>query len=313
MLLLKIKKLSRDFTHSTQFFLSRQLVLFFAIVAMVKISNGQSAEHTQDNSKRVDVYLRDKSKISGIVINRDKQQTAIVTEKSDTVLIAQNEILGIVPFNEKLKSIHKNIFAYKYFISSSSIPVEKGSWHFSNQDLFFNSVHYGVNKNLTAGLSVSTFIQFYAAPKIKYCLNPENKYKIALNAQYTHVLDWTSNERSTYTFAFAQVLITKGNEENNITVGLGEPIKNDWVSIDYFATLAFTKKISKRSSFISDNSLMKSSTSSAMAYLFSAGVRINRKNHAFDLGVFTPPLAFNFSNVIIPIPFLSYSLKLNNH
>jgi|688.fasta_scaffold154343_2 hypothetical protein len=306
-------KLGRDFINSTHFFSPWHLVFLFAIFSIVKISNGQSDHGVQDTVKRVDVYLRDKTKITGVIIWRDKDQTIVVTEKSDTIRVPKRDLLGVVPFNEKLQGQYKNIFAYKYFISNSSIPVEKGSWHYSNQDLFFNSVHYGVNKNLTAGLSVSAFIQFYAAPKIKYCLNPENKYKIALNAQYTHVLDWTSNERSTYTFTFAQVLITNGNEENNITVGLGKPIKNDWVSIDYFATLAFTKKISKRSSFISDNSLMKSSTSSAMAYLFSAGVRINRKNHAFDLGVFTPPLAFNFSNVIIPIPFLSYSLKLNNH
>lgn len=305
--------MGRDFINSTHFFSPWYLVFLFAIFSIVKISNGQSDHGVQDTVKRVDVYLRDKTKITGVIIWRDKDQTIVVTEKSDTIRVPKRDLLGVVPFNEKLQGQYKNIFAYKYFISNSSIPVEKGSWHYSNQDLFFNSVHYGVNKNLTAGLSVSAFIQFYAAPKIKYCLNPENKYKIALNAQYTHVLDWTSNERSTYTFTFAQVLITNGNEENNITVGLGKPIKNDWVSIDYFATLAFTKRISKRFSFISDNSLLTSSNNSAVAYLFSAGVRINRKNHAFDLGVFTPPLAFNFSNVIIPIPFLSYSLKLNNH
>ncbi|MCX8491185.1 MAG: hypothetical protein ORN54_08965 [Cyclobacteriaceae bacterium] len=313
MLLEGLIKWDRDRNITTHFFLPFHFVFLWAILTGADVASAQNEPVKQDTSRRVDIYRRDKTKITGWVISLDKTRTVLVTEKSDTIQIPQSDLLALVPFNEKLTITYKNLFAYKYFISSSSIPLEKRVWHYSNQGLFFNSVHYGVNKNLTAGLSVGTFIQFYAAPKIKYCLNPENKYKIALNAQYTHVLDWTSNERSTYTFAFAQVLITKGNEENNITVGLGEPIKNDWVSIDYFATLAFTKKISKRSSFISDNSLMKSSTSSAMAYLFSAGVRINRKNHAFDLGVFTPPLAFNFSNVIIPIPFLSYSLKLNNH
>jgi len=297
----------------THFFLTRHFLSLLALMIIADLANGQSEAVKEDSSTRVDVYLKDKTKITGRVISRDKKQTIVVTDGYDTLQIPQGDLLAIVHFNEEPLIAHKNLFAYKYFISNSSIPVTKGLWHYSNQDIFFNSLHYGVNKNLTAGLSVSTFVQFYIAPKIKYCLNPDGKHKISINAQYMHLLDWTSSERRTYTFTFAQVLITKGNEENNITVGLGKPIKNDWVSIDYFATLAFTKKISKRSSFISDNSILTSSNNSAVAYLFSAGFRINRKKHAFDLGVFTPPLVFNFSNVIIPIPFLSYSLKLNNH
>ena len=161
-------------------------------------------------------------------------------------------------------------------------------------------------------MRLSVFAQFYVSPKIKYCLNPDAKYKIALNAQYMHILDWTSTQLRTYTFSFAQALITKGNEENNVTLGFGKAIQNTWVSVDYFATLAFTKKLSNRLSFVSDNSLLTNGINDARAYLFSAGFKTIRKNHAFDFGIFTPPLSFNFSNVIIPIPFISYSLKLNN-
>lgn len=264
-----------------------------------------------DTTNLFDIYRKDKTKIRGKVISRDKEKTVIVTEKNDTISLLQSELLGVVLASNALPNTDKNNFAYKYFISSSSIPVQNNTWHYSNQNLFFNSVHYGISKKLTAGLSVSTFVQFYAAPKIKYCFNPDGKYKIAINAQYMRVVDWTSNEQRTYTFSFAQALITKGNDENNWTLGVGKAFQNTWVNIDYFGTLAFTKKLSYRLSFVSDNSVLSSSINSSLAYLFSAGFRIHRKNHAFDLGVFTPPLSFNFSNVVIPIPFISYSLRVN--
>lgn len=286
--------------------------VFTVFICLPFIVVAQRPAQSSDTTKLFDVYRKDKTKITGKVISRDKERTVIVTNKTDTISISQNDLLGIVSANDVLETAYTNVFAYKYFISSSALPAQKGEWHYSNQNIFFNSIHYGVSKKLTAGLSICTFIQFYAAPKIKYTFNPNGKYKIAINAQYMRVLDWTSNERNNYHFTFAQALISKGNAENNVTLGFGKAIQNTWVSIDYFATLAFTKKISNRVSFVSDNSLLSSSINYSAAYLFSAGLRVHGKNHAFDLGVFTPPLSFNFSNVVIPIPFLSYSLKLNN-
>lgn len=299
-------KLGQDKIALTQFFFIRCTV--FQILLIVAFGASVAA---QDTTKVVDVYLKGKEKITGRLISRDKDNVVVVTGKSDTVSVPQNNLLGIVSAGATSPIFYQSNFAYKYFISSSSIPAEKGAWHYSNQNLFFNSIHHGISKNLTAGFSVSTFVQFYAAPKIKYCFNPSGKYKIAINTQYMYMLDWTSNERSKYNYAFVQGLITKGNSENNVTLGAGKAVANTWVSIDYFVTLAFKRKISNRLSFISDNSLLTNKNNSAVAYLFSGGFRIEGKNHAFDLGVFTPPLSFNFSNVVIPIPFLSYSLKVN--
>lgn len=70
---------------------------------VVKISNGQSKRAVQDTVKRVDVYLRDKTKITGVIIWRDKDQTIVVTEKSDTIRVPKRDLLGVVPFNEKLQ------------------------------------------------------------------------------------------------------------------------------------------------------------------------------------------------------------------
>lgn len=288
--------------------LFRLSIIFIFYITSSTLASAQQA----DTTKLFDAYRRDKTKVRGKVISRDKEKTVIVTEKNDTISLLQSELPGVVLASNALPNTHKNNFAYKYFISCSAMPMQAKTWHYSNQDLFFNSVHYGFSKKLTAALSVSTFDQFYVAPKIKYCFNPDGKYKIALNAQYMRILDWTSNERKTYTFSFAQALITKGNDENNWTLGVGKAFQNTWVNIDYFGTLAFTKKLSNRLSFVSDNSVLSSSINSSLAYLFSAGFRIHRKSHAFDFGVFTPPLSFNFSNVVIPIPFISYSLKVNN-
>lgn len=159
---------------------------------------------------------------------------------------------------------------------------------------------------------MSTFIDFYVAPKLKFCINPNAKYKVAINTQYIYIIDWHGNEKRKYNFTFVQGLITKGNEENNITLGVGQPLANDWLNINYFITLAFKKKLSNRLSFVSDNLLLTNKNSNtATTYIFSGGFRIDGKNHAFDFGIFTPPLNIGLQNVYIPIPFISYSLRVS--
>jgi hypothetical protein len=284
----------------------------FLLCVVIQSATAQDVRDSSRANNEWDVYLNDHSKIRAKIISREKGQLKIVTQQEDTVTLTEDKLLGVVSAGDQLKKIHQTLFSHRYFISPSSIPAKLGAFYYSNQDLFFNSVHYGFSKRLTAGLTVAPFVQLYTIPKIKYCFNPEGRLKFAINAAYVHVYDyglWGEGGRQ-QGFGYMQALVTSGTADNNFTIGVGKAVINTWTNIDYIISFAWQKKLSGEVSFITDNNLLYSQKGS-FGYIVSAGFRVNSNYHSFDFSMVTLPREANRNDRIIPIPVISYSLQIN--
>lgn len=284
--------------------------LNYAIFGYTTVSAQTDSLH-----QKVTVYLKDGKKISGNLVSRNKSETVIVTKTSDTIFFAQAKVLAVV--NEKTTALPQNIFEnqfeYRYFLFQSAVPVVKKRWNYSNQFILINNFNYGISNRLSAGVSFFTLDpSALVSPKMKFCFNPNSDIKFSISAQHLYIRIWTSDRGNVgYNLGYIQALLTKGNSQNNLTLGVGKFISQSGIQQGYIGTIALTKRISNKTSFITENNLLIGYDSRVTVGLLSAGVRFNRKMHAFDLGVFAPALIDNFQLSRIVLPFISYNLRIN--
>jgi len=266
----------------------------------------------------VELFLKNGKKMEGVVLDRSREFLTFKTINSDTIQIAPDQILGIVSVTQNKiidlqLPIFENQFGYKYFLTHSAVPVPPKKWYYSNYYILFSNFNYGISKRLSAGMTCITFNPLALfSPKLKFTFNPDSKVKFAINAQYLYVRVWdSSNGYEGYNNGFFQAIATRGSAQNNFTIGIGKFISQGGVEQGYIATLALVKKVSPKLSFITENNLLIRSKSSYTWGLLSAGVRFNRKNHAFDLGILAPAIIGRPAILAIPIPFISYNLRLS--
>jgi len=294
-----------------------RLLILFVFSTTVALSQADTIE--KDTSVvRVQIFLKNGKKIEGFVLDKSREFLTFKTITSDTIQIASEQILGIVSvLQQKIIDlqlpIFENQFGYKYFLTHSAVPVTPKKWYYSNQYILFSNFNYGISKRLSAGMTCITFNPLALfSPKLKFTFNPDRKVKFAINAQYLYVRGWnSSNGYEGYNNGFFQAIVTSGSAQNNFTIGIGKFISQGGVEQGYIATLALVKKVSPKLSFITENNLLIGSKNSYTLGLLSAGMRFNRKNHAFDLGVLAPAIIGRPDIFAIPIPFISYNLRLS--
>lgn len=287
------------------------------ILMLSSFAAGAYAQDSKSDSTRTifEFTLRDGSKIVGELLNQNNEYYWVKTSNFGTVKIEFKQVVSVVlregknqalPDKEKSKtSFYENQFGFKYFLISTAIPTEKNKWYYTNQYAIFSGFTYGVNRYLSVGASLFTFVPTnFFSPNLKITLNPDSKFKVAVNGQYYLV-------RNTNGFGIIQALFTSGDAQNNFTFGYTQVLSSKTVDACSFLTFGFAKKVANKLSVISENHVIipsASSTANTLGFL-SGGVRFDRRMHAFDLGIYVPTNDLDRS--IILIPYLGFNVKMN--
>lgn len=267
----------------------------------------------------VQIILTNGKKIEGIILTKARDFFTIKTMDSDTLQIATRRIVGIIPLateNQIQKSDlpqFESQFDFKYFLFNTAIPVGEKKWVYSNQYVVISNVNYGISKKLSAGISFFTFNPAALfSPKLKFTFNPEAKIKVAITAQYLYAQIRKSNSvYENFNYGFLQASVTKVNPKSNFTLSIGKSISKSGIEQGYVATIGLSKRIAPKLSIISENNLLIGTDIKFTLGLLSIGFRIDRKKHAFDLGIFAPAIIDQLNVSPRPLPFISYNLKLN--
>lgn len=263
---------------------------------------------------RFEFTLRDGSKIVGEMLDQNKEHYVVKTANLGTIKLEVRQVVSVIlidgktedrPTKEKTSTYFDNQFGFKYFLISTAIPVEKKKWYYTNQYIAFSSFTYGISKHISAGASFFTFVPTnFFSPNLKVTLNPDSKFKFAVGGQYYFV-------RETNGFGIVQALFSSGDSQNNFTFGFSKILSSRGVDTGALLTFGFVKKASAKLSVISENHVIipsETSTSNASGFL-SAGLRFDRRMHAFDLGIYVPTRGLE-RNINV-IPYVGFNVKLN--
>lgn len=106
------------------------------------------------------------------------------------------------------------------FLTSTAFQLEPGKKLYSNVDLLWNSLDFGVTENFSAGIGV--FLPFMAIPRAKFSLGVTEKVHLALGTNIFTVYDFYELNMATHFFGAA----TFGKPELfvNITGGVIVPV-----------------------------------------------------------------------------------------
>lgn len=174
--------------------------------------------------------------------------------------------------------------------------LKQGEGYFSDVLLFFPSVTYGVTDNisLSAGMSIFPTDDFgeqliYFTPKIGFDVN-EN-FSVATTALIVIVPDWFEDDDGINLEDYVPmpetvgILFfngTYGNDDHNITGGLGFGYADDEISDNPAIQLGGEYRFSRRASFVTESWLFPEVDDPIITY----GVRFFGEKLAVDLALF---------------------------
>ena len=192
----------------------------------------------------------------------------------------------------------------RYFIGPSGIPLEKGSGYYQNVWVFYNSIHYGIGKNISIGGGGSLLA--YEGVGWGGYVTIKAGFDVAENVHFGGGLMtgqlWFQETINTLGYG----VFTFGSFKSNLSVGVGFPLNKNIVS-DYPAfTFSGIVRISEWVAFLSENYIlpMKPGDNKEAPTLFGIhGFRYHVKNHSWDIGfIYIPKLGESIGG-----PYIGYS------
>jgi hypothetical protein len=258
------------------------------------------------------IVLKDGTELQGEILHQDSVEAVIRTRNLGEVRLKANQIIRIERQDSKEPGgTYANLFPQTMRIAPTAFSAEKGRLYYRNYYLYISQFEYGVNDNWSVGATFFSFLPTNLfSLNTKVSLPVSSRVRIGVNAQYVAA----RFDRYLEGIAYVQGIVTTGDRRNNTTYGLGATVSNGRVSSNLVGTFGLVRKVSPKLTFISENFVLFGSgvnRSVDFSGVLSAGVRFDRRRHAFDLAAYIP-LVFgpNIDTPITFIPYGSYHLRI---
>jgi hypothetical protein len=189
----------------------------------------------------------------------------------------------------------------RLFFAPTGQMLKKGEGYFSDYELFFAGVAYGVTDNISIGGGVSLFPGvgasdqlLYITPKIGF--SPSPKMHLALGAIVSTVPGDFSNVGAVYGVG------TAGDGDASVTGGIAYGFAGKDLTSEFAVLVGGEKRLSQRIGLVSENYFVPSSVGTNVV---SGGVRFMSEKLTVDLALVNSP-----SDPIFPgIPWVSFVYK----
>lgn len=245
--------------------------------------------------------------------------------------------------------VFTNRFPLWLLTGQTAFNAEKGRFYYRNTLAVLNEFDYGITRNWSIGASFITPITYLALVDF-YALNgflPNNsrlftkvsvplgeRFRVGINVEYQD-RPYSSTNRGVLTY---QALATIGSSQRNVTVGAGlidrgnrryyvaQPPYSSTLSAyvdqhipnQLFLTLGIMQKVGPGLTLISDNRINPGPYNSLYydngeRVSVSFAFRIDRRRHAFDLGLYGLVYRDNstlYNSQVRLLPYLGYNLLI---
>jgi len=262
--------------------------------------------------RQYSITLKDGTELRGELLRQDSTEALIRTKNLGEIRLRTDQILRIEQTGVRGEGVaYPNLFPQTMRVAPTAFSAEKGRLYYRNYYLYISQFEYGVNDNWSVGATFYTLL-----PTNLFSLNTKvsvpvsSRLRLGVNAQYAAVRFDSFLEG----IGFIQGIATTGDRQNNTTFGLGWSLSNGTVSRNVVATFGLVRKVSPKLSFISENFALFGSginRSLDFAGVLSAGIRFDRRRHAFDLAAYVPIIVGSTAgNPITFLPYGSYHLRI---
>ena len=294
----------------------------YALILMPLLATAQEDEYYQKQPRPAKqsgrpiytIVLKDGTELRGELLRQDSTEAVIRTRNLGEVRLRSDQIVRIEQENARGEGqTYFNLFSQTMRLAPTAFPAEKGRVYYHNYGLYFSQFEYGINDNWSVGTTFFTIVPvalFSLNTKVSFPVG--SRVRLGLNAQYA-VLGINDFIFSTVRadIGYLQGIVTTGDRQNNTTYGLGWSLSNGDISRNFIGTFGLVRKVSPKLTFITENFVLFGSGRVDFAGLLSAGIRFDRRRHAFDLATYVPLVFERNSRLTFTLaPFASYHLRI---
>lgn len=262
-------------------------------------------------NRRYTIILKDGTQLRGELVRQDSVEAVIRTGNLGEIHLKTDQIVRIEQIGSWAEGeVYPNLFSQTMRIAPTAFSAEKGRLYYRNYYLYFSQFEYGVTDNWSVGTTFYSFLPtnlFSFNTKLTVPVGSQNRVRLGVNAQYSAVRFDGLLEG----IGYVQGIVTTGDRQNNTTYGLGWSISGSNISHNVIGTFGLVRKVRPKLTFITENFILIGSGSVDFAGVLSAGIRFDRRRHAFDLAAYIPLIIGpKISTPITLIPFGSYHLRI---
>jgi len=280
---------------------------------------------------------------SGSLVNQPKQHVYLVVTNDGTTYVGnwtnygkdqiiisnsktgQSDTLKILQL-KKVKLLRKHISGIshysdysRYILNSPAIQIPKGDLSFSQQNFFYSSLNYGITDEFSIESGISLPFLFggelvlFITPKLKIY----EKDNFSWGASFSFSALVASPFENPFSISILSTFATLGTPKKNLTFGIGQGFTRgqrinrpliQFSGVTYvtdLTSLVFEAQSFGLESFIGNEG--------DRYYSLVTAVRIRRRHHTFDLGVygFLEDDQSFFSPFFVLVPHVGYNVDLN--
>ncbi|MBO0947118.1 hypothetical protein [Fibrella forsythiae] len=279
--------------------------------------NASPPVQTTVSPSQYEITLTDGTTLNAVVLSQDSSRVVVKTEALGTVYIPARRIVRMervqnpdkqAAQQRKRSSGSPNLFPQYLNFLPSAYQAERGRVYFRNSSVYISQFDVGITDNWSVGASFFTFVpSLFGSLSTKVSVPVGVRVRLGIQAQllYGSLFDRTAST------GLIQGIVSIGDSQNNVTVGLGTGTSR--YSIGQIGSVSIVRKLRPSLTFISENILLFGGSNSRYSIgKLSAGLRFDRVRHSFDLSAnipFGPDGIVSGSNVVL-FPTASYQVRL---
>ena len=291
------------------------LLLFLSLRAIAQDDYYSPNKQPTPAKRTYRIVLKDGTQLQGELVRQDSTEAVIRTSNLGELHLKSEQIVRIEQEGTQAQGeVYPNLFPQTMRLAPTAFSAEKSKVYYRNYFLYISQFEYGISENWSVG---TTFYSF--APTNLFSLNTKvsvpvgKRVRLGISAQYAAVRSdgFIGGGGTLASIGYLQGLVTTGDRQNNTTFGLGWSLSNGELSRNVIGTFGLVRKVSPKLSFITENFVLFGSGTLDFAGVLSAGIRFDRRRHAFDLAAYIPVLVGSGVGApILFIPFGSYHLRI---
>ena len=266
-------------------------VAYFTAQPYTQPTRSQPGSTTVSPSQ-YEITLTDGTRLNAQVLSQDTSRLVVQTEALGTVYIPARQVVRMerLALTSQSQTTSRNVVSsgspnlfpqYMNFLPTA-YQAEKGRVYFRNTSVYISQFDVGITDNWSIGTTFFTFVPILfgsLSTKVSVPLGPRIRVGVQAQLLYGTLFDRTAST------GLIQGILSIGDSQNNVTVGLGTGTNAD--SFGQIASISVVRKIKPSLTFISENLLFIERYGVSLGKL-SAGLRFDRARHSFDLSANIP-------------------------
>ena len=253
----------------------------------------------------VAIALRDGSRLIGRVISENDASLTVATSDGLEIVIPRASVVSVTDVGEDGRSASADPNYSRLLFAPTGRPLKKGDGYFSDYELLFPGVAYGLTDNvsLAGGVSVIPGLGlsdqlFYVSPKLGFDLGP--RVSVAVGALLAGAGGGEGDAESAY-IGFA--VGTFGGPKRSLTIGLGlGDTSGEFSDAVPIVMVGGTATLSRHIGLVTESWLFVGDDFRLAEQPFGVGVRLFGDRLSADVGVI---LVGELLDEGFPLPWLS--------